>query len=219
MKRFFRYFLGFLTLVTTFVMLYVASAIYNASTHVTTEPYFFRRSYLAKYQTNTPKPLSEIGERKLLDWLLQKYVVEFFYVIPSKDNIENRTVRNQYKSPIYAMSSSAVFGYWLKNVAPKLQDMAEHGVLQQVNVFDEIYKSPNSDYWQVEYELKTWYKPNDMSENPTITRGTMYIRVNGYTGQIYDQLDEVRQALNNGIDPSLVFPFVVDGIQDLTEKN
>lgn len=219
MKRFFRYFLGFLTLVTTFVMLYVASAIYNASTHVTTEPYFFRRSYLAKYQTNTPKPLSEIGERKLLDWLLQKYVVEFFYVIPSKDNIENRTVGNQYKSPIYAMSSSAVFGYWLKNVAPKLQDMAEHGVLQQVNVFDEIYKSPNSDYWQVEYELKTWYKPNDMSENPTITRGTMYIRVNGYTGQIYDQLDEVRQALNNGIDPSLVFPFVVDGIQDLTEKN
>lgn len=219
MKRFFRYFLGFLTLVTTFVMLYIASAIYNASTHVTTEPYFFRRSYLAKYQTNTPKPLSEIGERKLLDWLLQKYVVEFFYVIPSKDNIENRTVRNQYKSPIYAMSSSAVFGYWLKNVAPKLQDMAEHGVLQQVNVFDEIYKSPNSDYWQVEYELKTWYKPNDMSENPTITRGTMYIRVNGYTGQIYDQLDEVRQALNNGIDPSLVFPFVVDGIQDLTEKN
>lgn len=219
MKRFFRYFLGFLTLVTTFVMLYVASAIYNASTHVTTEPYFFRRSYLAKYQTNTPKPLSEIGERKLLDWLLQKYVVEFFYVIPGKDNIENRTVRNQYKSPIYAMSSSAVFGYWLKNVAPKLQDMAEHGVLQQVNVFDEIYKSPNSDYWQVEYELKTWYKPNDMSENPTITRGTMYIRVNGYTGQIYDQLDEVRQALNNGIDPSLVFPFVVDGIQDLTEKN
>lgn len=219
MKRFFRYFLGFLTLVTTFVMLYVASAIYNASTHVTTEPYFFRRSYLAKYQTNTPKPLSEIGERKLLDWLLQKYVVEFFYVIPSKDNIENRTVGNQYKSPIYAMSSSAVFGYWLKNVAPKLQDMAEHGVLQQVNVFDEIYKSPNSDYWQVEYELKTWYKPNDMSENPTITRGTMYIRVNGYTGQIYDQLDEVRQALNNGIDSSLVFPFVVDGIQDLTEKN
>lgn len=219
MKRFFRYFLGFLTLVTTFVMLYVVSAIYNASTHVTTEPYFFRRSYLAKYQTNTPKPLSEIGERKLLDWLLQKYVVEFFYVIPGKDNIENRTVGNQYKSPIYAMSSSAVFGYWLKNVAPKLQDMAEHGVLQQVNVFDEIYKSPNSDYWQVEYELKTWYKPNDMSENPTITRGTMYIRVNGYTGQIYDQLDEVRQALNNGIDPSLVFPFVVDGIQDLTEKN
>ena len=219
MKRFFRYFLGFLTLVTTFVMLYVASAVYNASTHVTTEPYFFRRSYLAKYQTNIPKPLSEIGERKLLDWLLQKYVVEFFYVIPSKDNIENRTVDNQYKSPIYAMSSSAVFGYWLKNVAPKLQDMAEHGVLQQVNVFDEIYKSPNSDYWQVEYELKTWYKPNDMSENPTITRGTMYIRVNGYTGQIYDQLDEVRQALNNGIDPSLVFPFVVDGIQDLTEKN
>ena len=174
---------------------------------------------MAKYQTNIPKPLSEIGERKLLDWLLQKYVVEFFYVIPSKDNIENRTVDNQYKSPIYAMSSSAGFGYWLKNVAPKLQDMAEHGVLQQVNVFDEIYKSPNSDYWQVEYELKTWYKPNDMSENPTITRGTMYIRVNGYTGQIYDQLDEVRQALNNGIDPSLVFPFVVDGIQDLTEKN
>ena len=53
-----------------------------------------------------------------------------------------------------------------------------------------------------------------MNEVPTVKRGTMYLNVE-YTGQLYQQLDEIQDALRNGIDPAVVFVFyVTDAIID-----
>ena len=213
MKHLVKYFIGIMTLVITFAMLYVAAIIYDASTKIQTEPYFFRNSYISSYQTDTPISLDNIGEQKLLNWLLQKYVVEFFYVIPDSNNIELRYT-NQYHALVGIMSEPSVYKYWLDNIRPELEDMASRGVLREVKVSDQISKSQNSDYWQVDYELKTWYKPNDMSENPEIKRGTMYLDVTGYTGQLYtEEMDTVRKILKGGHDPASVFSFKVKGIQ------
>ncbi|MCR5194552.1 MAG: hypothetical protein K6B71_03470 [Alphaproteobacteria bacterium] len=202
-------------MVTTFAMLYVAAAIYDASKNIEPEPYFFRNSYISSYQTNIPQSLSDIGERKLLDWLLQKYVVEFFYVIPDSYNIEIRSSKT-----LRSMSTPDVYQYWLDNIKPDLESMASRGVLREVKVFNEISKSPNSDYWQVDYELKTWYNPNDMSENPQTTRGTMYLNIYGYTGQIGpEEMSRVFTVLKDNLDPALAFSFKVRGIQIISEKN
>ena len=68
-----------------------------------------------------------------------------------------------------------------------------------------------------DYELKTWYKPNDMSESPKITRGTMYLDLGdddwvNSIGDIKQPIEDVQAALKRGIDPALVFVFNVQRV-------
>ena len=53
-----------------------------------------------------------------------------------------------------------------------------------------------------------------MNAVPTITRGTMYIKIQdaGTVGRLYSNIDEVQKALLSGIDPALVFVFHVTDV-------
>ena len=111
------------------------------------------------------------------------------------------------------MSTDAVFNKWKTGEAVSIADAAAKGVRRTVSVFDTIVKREDSDYLQVDYETKTWYKPNDMTEVPTTDRGTMYLKVE-YKGTVREPIDRVQKALLNGIDPAVVFEFYVTDVMD-----
>ena len=213
MKKLFGYIIGLITIFAVFAMIYVAAAMYDTGNKSIIEPYFFRTGLNAFIQPDMPRSLSEIGTRKMRDWLIQKYVTEYFYIVPDAENIALRTRGNT--AIISGMSSRDVARRWEREFVPKMREMASDGVMRRVRVFNEIFKPANSDYWHVDYELKTWYKPNDMNTAPEITRGTMYIKIqeSDRIGQMYSNVDGVRRALMAGVDPALVFVFRVLDVQ------
>jgi len=213
MKRLIGFLLGFATMIMVFGAIYVAASVYDTSEKFAVEPYFLRTSTKSSDLPGLPKSLDEVGKRKLRDWLIQKYVKEYFYIVPDEENIAHR-MEKRYKMPLYVMSGPTAFAEWKQDVAPKIQAMASNGVRRTVTVFNEIFKPESSDYWRVDYELKTWYKPNDMSEEPTITRGTMYLDLGDdehvkHIGDVKQPIEEVQNALQRGVDPAIVFVFTV----------
>ena len=207
MRRLLGYFVGLLIMLGVFASLYLAGAIYDTSDRVVIQPYFLRQGLLATDQVGNPKTLSEVQNKKLKNWLLQKYVHEYLYIDPDDANTEARMTR---ASPLGYMSTAAVFEKWQKGMGQTILESSAKGIRRTVYVYDEILSDPtNSDYLQVDYETKTWYKPNDMTEVPTVKRGTMYLNVT-YTGELKNPIENVQNALRNGTDPSVVFVFYVN---------
>lgn len=218
MKRLIGFLFGLATMVMVFGAIYVAASIYDTTDKFVIEPYFLRTGARSSDLPGLPKSLAEVGKRKMRDWLIQKYVTEYFYIVPDAENI-NRRMTAAFNSPLYIMSSPAAFAEWRQKVAPEMRNMAEDGVRRTVTVFNEIFKPDQSDYWRVDYELKTWYKPNDVSEVPEITRGTMYLDIGGdmhidTIGNVKQPIEEVQAALKRGIDPAAVFVFTVRRVLD-----
>jgi len=213
MRKIFGYIIGLATMLSVFAMIYVVAAIYDTGNKSIIEPFFFRTGLNAFIQTDMPRSLGEMGERKMRDWLIQKYVTEYFYVVPDAENVARRT--NGNTAIISRMSAPNVARQWERGELIQIREMASNGVMRRVRVFNEIFKPAGSDYWHVDYELKTWYKPNDMDTAPVITRGTMYIKIqeSGKVGQLYSNLEGVQKALLAGIDPAVVFMFRVLSVQ------
>lgn len=211
MRKLFGYLIGFATMICVFASLYLASAIYDTSEKIEIQPYFFRLGLLSTDQVGNPKTLADVQHRKLRDWLVQKYVYEYLYIEPGAANIDMRTTPNSVYSPLSYMSSPNAFEKWRQTVAENIREDASNGIRRTVTVFDEILTNESSDYLQVDYETKTWYKPNDMTEVPMVKRGTMYLKVE-YTGNIKQPIEAVQKALRRGIDPSIVFEFYVQDV-------
>ena len=218
MKKLIGFLFGFATMIMVFGAIYVAAFIYDTSDRFVIEPYFLRTSVQSGDLPGLPRSLDEVGKRKMRDWLIQKYVTEYFYIVPDTENIMRRTTPKYYP-PMYSMSSREAFEEWRKTEAQDIEKKAENGVRRTVTVFNEIFKPEASNYWRVDYELKTWYKPNDMSQEPAITRGTMYLDLGDadnvkHIGDVLEPIDAVQRALQRGIDPSLVFYFHVYGVKN-----
>jgi len=213
MRRLFGFLIGLVIMLGVFASLYLSAAIYDTADKVVIEPSFFRAGLLSTEQVGTIKTLSDVQTKKLRDWLIQKFVYEYFYIEPDENNIVARTTANSLYSPLSYMSTNAVFEKWKYGEAVSIRDAAIKGVRRTVSVFDEIVKRDDSDYLQVDYETKTWYKPNDMTEVPTVDRGTIYLKVE-YKGKVREPIESVQKALLNGIDPAVVFEFYVEDVMD-----
>jgi len=216
MKRLLGYIIGIITLLLVFAMVFVAAGIYDNGDKIRIEPYFFRTALTGVSATDVPRSIDEVGQRRLRDWLIQKFVVEYYYVVPDVENVARREKPRSLDAMLYYMSNrrSDVFKNWVRDEVPKIRQMASDGVMRTVTVFDEITKTnPDSDYYMVEYELKTWYKPNDMGVEPEITRGHMYIHFTNGTDGIRP-IENVAYALEKlGASPALLFTFWVDDVQ------
>ncbi|MBO4582477.1 MAG: hypothetical protein J5714_00265 [Alphaproteobacteria bacterium] len=211
MKKLLGFLFGLATMIMVFGAIYVAATIYDTSDKFAVEPYFLRTSVNSNDLPGLPRSWADVGKRKLRDWLIQKYVTEYFYVVPDDEDLALRTTRN---SALYIMSAPTALDYWKQNEMPQIQSLISRGARRTVTVFNEIYKPAASNYWRVDYELKTWYKPNDMSEDPTITRGTMYLDLGDEDwvksiGDVKQPIESVQDALARGIDPAVVFVFKV----------
>ncbi len=212
MKKIIGYIIGFLTILTVFGMICFVSVMYDVNDKIAVEPYFFRTGMLAINQTSIPQTISEIGESKLRDWLIQKFVKEYLYVVPDVENVARRTSGDRAILP-YMMTAKA-FKQWQQDIVPQINDLASNGGMRTVHVFNEIFKPSGSNYWRVDYELKTWNNPNDMDEVPEKTRGTMYVRISNEDaiGQLKQPFADVRDLLIKGVDPAFAFRFTVSDV-------
>ena len=199
--------IGLLTMVCVFALVCLTAIIYDAGGKVSVRPYFLR---MGRSVVDMPRSAAEIGNRRVRDWLIQKYVKEMFYVIPDVENVHARMQPNNPNNMMFLMSDQNVFKRWTQDVAPELQEMAANGVRRTVKVYDEIIKPEASNYFRVDYELKTWYKPNDMTEIPTIEHGTIYLEL--ADDNIEFRGGNIQRWLSSGRDPAAIFRFAVQDV-------
>ena len=81
MKKLLGFLFGFATIVMVFGAVYIVALIYNTSRRFVVEPYFLRTGTQSTDSLGLPRSLDDVGKRKLRDWLIQKYVTEYFYII------------------------------------------------------------------------------------------------------------------------------------------
>ena len=210
MRKLIMFFTGLVLLALSFIALYVSGAIYDAGTNLTIQPYFFQPNNLSERRVGKPLTAEEIGDSKFMDMLVRKYVNEYFYAAPDSENIAQRT-RND--STLARSSSAKVFDEWLTTEGQTIKNLAENKSLRTVRVIDELYKPKDSDYWILNYELKTWPKPNDFSIIPETNRGTLYMKILYQPGMRTDvSLETIHDFLENGGDPARVFQFQVQEV-------
>ena len=142
--------------------------------------------------------------------LVRKYITEYFFASPDAEDIAKRT---SSQGTLSIMSSQGVFEEWLNNEAVTIQKLAEDKSMRTVKVIDKIFQPNGSKYWVVNYELKTWEKPNDFSVAPTITRGTLYMDIYYEPGFPKNaDIEKIHNYLEEGGDPASVFDFKVNRI-------
>lgn len=211
-RKIIMFFSGIAVLVLTFGMLYFSGAIYDAGSNLKVQPYFFQPNFLSERRPGTPLTAEEIGESKFLDMLIKKYVTEYFYVIPDAENVARRTLSS---SSLAKMSSADAFNTWTNTEAKTIQNLAEDKAMRIVSLVDNAYKPSGSDYYIVNYELKTWTKPNDFNTIPETSRGTLYLKIIFEQGMRQDEtMEQIHKYLEEEGDPVSVFKFqVIEVIQ------
>ena len=214
MKKLLMFFGGIILMLVMFVALYLAAGIFDAGSSHTIDTYFFQTNARSSMRLGVPASASDLGDDKMRDMLIKKYVYEYFYVIPDKEDIARRTRPGE--STMARLSRGDVFNRWRDGEARVIEELATSGALRMVEVLNPIVKPADSDYWIVNYELKTWYAPNDLNEMPEISRGVIlldiYPATGGYT-EIRQSVKDVGAALKSGRDPATLFNFGVIGVE------
>ena len=90
--------------------------------------------------------MADLGADKIRQMLVEKYLTEYFYVIPDVANIE---ARMQSNSTLARMSTPDVFRQWQELEGELILKLAEEGAFRTVRLVDKIYKPVASDYWRV----------------------------------------------------------------------
>ncbi len=211
MKKLIMFFAGLMLLMLTFAALFFAGAIYDAGDKVAVETFFFRPNNLSQRRVDALETPAEMGASSVIDRLVAKFATEYFYAIPDMENIARRTSAGSVLSQI---SSPDVFEKWQNGEALKIQDLADKKAMRLVRIIGAAHKpTPDSVYWTVNYELRTWRTPNDLTAIPEISRGTMYLDL-VYEPGIRESIEKIgiHKYLDDGGDPASLFKFRVNEI-------
>ncbi|MCM1294135.1 MAG: hypothetical protein NC311_01055 [Muribaculaceae bacterium] len=199
MKKLITFMAGVMLLVIMFIIMFFAGAIFDMAGKQSVETYFFQGNSFSDQRPGAPKTPKDLGDVKMFDMLVTKYVNDYFYVLPDMSNIEQR---QSPRSALDIMSAPDVFAQWKDNIAPQITEMANAGMLRTVSVTGiQRY----GDYHAVEYQLKTWHTPNDMDELPQIETGIIYLLVSD-TPRVNDYIMEnMHTVIERGRDLVIVF--------------
>ena len=210
MKKILMFFAGLLLLVLVFGAIFLTGAIYDAGEKRTVDTYFFRPNNLSTERPGELETLSEIGDTRLIDMLITRYVAEYFGVLPGGDYTDGRGTSNNM---LARTSSQSVFRDWQANVAPEIQNMATKGMMRTATVVGDITRPGDGDYWRADYELRTWQTPNNLATGPVVTTGTVFLKVR-YEPGIRDSIVEygLHRYLEEGGDPAGFFKFMVQEV-------
>ena len=213
MKKLIMFLSGLVLMCLTFGMVMVGSAIYDTASQQTIDTFFFQPANLSTQRIGAPKSIDDLSSEDIRTMLVDKFITEYFYVIP---DVKNATARQEGTIGLYRMVSADVFNKWAETIAPEISEMATDGVLRMARLIDMELPVDSEDWWTVTYELTTWPVPNDLSNTPEIKRGVMYIKLAykpGIRPTMYGEPFDMGKFLENGGDPSLMFMFRVDGIE------
>lgn len=213
MKKLIRFLVGLILVALMFGALFLAWAIYDTGNKATVDTFFFQPNNLFYQRPGDLKSINDLSADQLRDMLLNKYITEYFYVTPDLAELANRM---DGKTALRKMSAQKVFAYWLENIAPEIEEMTNQRMLRTASLIS-VSPVPGSDkYWRVEYELKTWGKPNDLALSPVVTRGILHMEI-VYRQKLKEEINgrPIEHYLESGQDPVAVFGF---GIQDITTQ-
>lgn len=218
MKKLITFLGGLVLIALTIAMLFLTSAIYDSAKKSSVDTYFFQRNLRSIERTGAPETPSQIGETAMREMLIKKYVTEYFYVIPDVEDIAKRTMCG---STLSNMSTPEVFNAWRDTTADEIQQLADEGKMRTVEINGEIFKPADSDYWIVPYVLYTWNTPNDMTDKPVATYGTLLMDV-FYEPGTRDTIDVgnfLKHGYNrfeSGYDPAIIFKFGIMNLENVT---
>lgn len=208
MKKILRFFTGLFLLVLTFGLIWAAAAIYDTGNKLTVDTFFFQPAHLSERRPGVPKSISDIGDDEIRRMLIDKFVSEYFYVIPNSLDIENRLAG---KGGLKGIVSPQVFKAWQAGEAVNIQKLAAEKAMRTARVINIIPRPGVSDYWTIDYELHTWMRPNDFSVAPVVERGRLYMSLRYKNG--LKTSDQIGHYLENGGDPAALFKFLVTDVQ------
>ena len=213
MRKIVYFFIGILLMATTFLSLIVSGAIYDTGAKTSVEPKFFQPGDSLDARPGVPAAPTDLGDGKMRDLLITKYVIELFYVTP---DVNETTRRIEGSSSLRRTSSASAFKKWSDNIAPEIEELSKDGILRTVSVTSILPRLGSDKYWTVGYQLKTWSVPNDFFVDPQITNGIVDLHVRyapglrskenlgGYTVTQYLERENA--------DPSAVFNFNIEDI-------
>ena len=213
MRKILYFFVGVLLMVTAFLSLMVTGVIFDTGDKTSVEPKFFQPENSYEQRPGVPAAPTDLGDSKMRDLLITKYVIELFYVTP---DVNETARRIEGLSSLRRTSSGSAFKKWLDNIAPEIEELSKDGVLRAVSVTSILPRRGSDKYWTVGYQLKTWSVPNDFSVEPQITNGIvdLYVRyapglrskdnLGGYTVTRYLELENT--------EPSAVFNFNIEDV-------
>jgi len=217
MNKLAMFFIGVMMLVVVFIAMFFTGAIFDASRQGTVETYFFQGNNFSYQRPGMPLTPKQLGDSRLFDLLVKKYVTEYLYVLPEAADIAHRESKT---GALRMMSNDAVFTQWENTIAPEIHEMADAGMLRTVSVGTPL---KYGDFYQVEFELKTWQFPNDMDEEPMIQSGVMQLKIKMSLSKSnapeikQDKLDTLSRGIKLGFDPVGVFDFGVSDVILLME--
>ena len=201
-----RFLMGLVILASTVIILCFAAAIFDTAPRVHVDTYFFQPNNLSVQRVGQPQTVAELGPDKMRQLLVEHYISEYFYVIPDAENIEQRMRSN---SPLALMSANDVFENWRRVDGKEIENLVKKNAFRTARVIGDIHKPAGSDFWVVEYELRTWYKSNDLREEAEIRRGVLNLGLfDDYITDFKPGFD-VEGWLKSGGDPAVIFRFGV----------
>jgi hypothetical protein len=208
MKKILGFLLGLLLIVLTIGLIWGAAAIYDTGNKLTVDTFFFQPANLSDRRPGTPKSVSDVGEDEIRRMLIEKFISEYFYVIPVQQDLEMRLAG---KTALVQMALPEVFAAWQIGEATKIQDLIDAKAMRVAHVVNIIPRPGIADYWTIEYELRTWTHPNDLSVLPVVERGRMYMSLRYEPG--FRPSIQVGPYLEQGGDPAVLFKFMVTDVQ------
>lgn len=199
MKKLIMFLAGVMLLVVMFVAMFFTGAIFDTASKQSVETYFFQGNSFSGHRPGAPQTPKDLGDTKMFDMLVTKYVNDYFYVLPDMSNINQR---QSPRSALDIMSAPDVFAQWKADIAPQITEMADAGMMRTVSVTGiQRY----GDYHAVEYQLKTWRQPNNMDELPQVETGIIYLLVSD-TPRISDYvMDNMHAVIERRRDLVIVF--------------
>ena len=118
MRKIVTFFLGLLILALMLGAIAGAAAIYDAA---------------GNKSAGRPATVADLGADKIRQMLVEKYLTEYFYVIPDVANIE---ARMQSNSTLARMSTPDVFRQWQELEGELILKLAEEGAFRTVRLVD-----------------------------------------------------------------------------------
>lgn len=209
MKKYGLMFFIFFMLICMLGLLFFTGAIYDAENKSDIQTFFFEPGTKSANRISVPVSADEMPDNFLRDMIIARFVHEYFYVIPSRENAEKRLNFVDYNGKHTALRGllsqrESVYKDWAENIGPEIVKLANDKAMRTVRVVD--ISETESGHLVVKYQLKTWTKPNDVFAQPVITDGVMFLSVT--RGPIHvEQTQEVLNRLKTGDDPISAFNF------------
>lgn len=195
------FFLGIILLAVTLSAVFVVVLTYQANEQTSIKTYIFQTGNRPDTRVGPLQNINDMKPEGLRNKLIQKYVAEYFKVIPG-------TVRPEQRNTVAQMSTGKVYNQWSDNEAKNIEALAKEKMFRNVWVNTaNIQPIKNSDWFAVPYLTRTWTQSNNMNADIINEPGIINLKIRFEPG-IRPNIN-VRKYLEKGGDPAGLFKFEV----------